>query len=327
MIRGLGSRPERLLPTVSLLLVAIAFAGSPLLSGKPLAPFDFYNAMQGFAQLGLLALALGITMIAGEFDLSVVGTYALGGMLAVQTGQSSPWLGLLVAVAAGAAIGAFQGWLVARLGMPSMPVTLATYIALLGLTSTLSGGLSKTYANSAATLFVDQQIAVIFSPRSLITLAGFLAAAVVLGRTRLGRELRAIGGDRRAGRVAGVRVDAILIGLFTVSGTLAALCGALLSYSFASANPDPGLQPLILATVAVLLGGVSLAGGRGLPLGLLAGTLSVALVAQIVAVTALPDFSTQLLYAALLAVIVAIDAPGLRQTIDRLRARRGSRMS
>jgi ribose/xylose/arabinose/galactoside ABC-type transport system permease subunit len=290
-----------------------------------LAPFDFYNALQGFAQLGLLALALGITMIAGEFDLSVVGTYALGGMLAVQTGQSSPWLGLLVAVAAGAAIGALQGWLVARVGMPSMPVTLATYIALLGLTSTLSGGLSKTYANSAATLFVDQPIAVVFSPRSLITLAGFLVAALVLGRTRLGRELRAIGGDRRASRVAGVRVDAILTGLFTVSGTLAALGGALLSYSFASANPDPGLQPLILATVAVLLGGVSLAGGRGVPLGLLAGTLSVALVAQIVAVTALPDFSTQLLYAALLAVIVAMDAPGLHAMTERFRAQRKDR--
>lgn len=327
MIRRLGARPERLLPTVSLLLVALAFAGSPLLSGKPLAPFDLYNTLQGFAQLGLLALALGLTMIAGEFDLSVVGSYALGGMLAVQTGQSSPWLGLLVAVAAGAAIGAVQGWLVARLGMPSMPVTLATYIALLGLTSTLSGGLSVTYANSAATLFVDQPIAVIFSPRSLITLAGFLVAAVVLGWTRLGRELRAIGGDRRASRVAGVRVNGILIGLFTMSGTLAALGGALLSYSFASANPDPGLQPLILATVAVLLGGVSLAGGRGLPLGLLAGTLSVALVAQLVAVTALPDFSTELLYAALLAVIVAIDAPGLRQLLDRLRARRGDRVS
>ena len=326
MIRRLGSRPERLLPAVSLLLVAIAFACSPGLSGKALAPFDFYNALQGFAQLGLLALALGITMIAGEFDLSVVGTYALGGMLAVQFGQSAPLLGLLVAVAAGAAIGALQGWLVARLGMPSMPVTLATYIALLGLTSTLSGGLSKTYANSGATLFVDQPIAVIFSPRSLITLAGFLIAAVVLGYTRLGRELRAIGGDRRASRVAGVRVDGLLIGLFTVSGTLAALCGALLSYSFASANPDPGLQPLILATVAVLLGGVSLAGGRGLPLGLLAGTLSVALVAQIVTVTALPDFSTQLLYAALLAVIVAIDAPGLRRMIDRLRARLRDRL-
>jgi ribose transport system permease protein len=72
--------------------------------------------------------------------------------------------------------------------------------------------------------------------------------------------------------------------------------------------------------VAALLGGVSLAGGRGAPLGLLAGTLSVALLAQIVAITALPDFSTQLLYAALLAVIVAIESPGLRQAMDRVLA-------
>ncbi len=56
---------------------------SPLRERLTTATFDVYNAMQGFAQLGLLALAIGITMIAGEFDLSVVGTYALGGMLAV----------------------------------------------------------------------------------------------------------------------------------------------------------------------------------------------------------------------------------------------------
>lgn len=117
-------------------------------------------------------------------------------------------------------------------------------------------------------------------------------------------------------------MDRRIVGIFTLSGTLAALGGALLGYSYASANPDPGLQPLILAVVAALLGGVSLAGGRGAPLGLLAGTLSVALLAQIVAVTALPDFSTQLLYAALLAVIVAVESPGLRQAIERLRARR-----
>lgn len=92
----------------------------------------------------LLVLGLGVTMIAGEFDLSVVGTYALGGMLAVQTGQSSAVLGMLGAVAAGAAIGTLQGGLIARLRIPSLPVTLATYIALLGLTSAMSGGLSKT---------------------------------------------------------------------------------------------------------------------------------------------------------------------------------------
>jgi ribose/xylose/arabinose/galactoside ABC-type transport system permease subunit len=320
MTRGWLARPERLMPAVSLLVVVVAFACSPLLSGKPLQPFDVYNALQGFAQLGLLALAIGITMIAGEFDLSVVGTYALGGMLAVSSGATSPALGVLAAVAAGAAVGAVQGGLIARLRIPSMPVTLATYIALLGLTYALSGGLSKSYPNSDVTLWVDQTLAGIFSPRSLLTLAAFAIAAVVLGFTKLGRELRAIGGDRRASRVAGVNVDRRVVGLFTASGALAALGGALLSYSYASANPDPGLQPLILAAVAALLGGVSLAGGRGSPLGLLAGTLSVALLAQIVAVTALPDFTTQLLYAALLAVIVAIESPGLRALSERIRA-------
>jgi ribose/xylose/arabinose/galactoside ABC-type transport system permease subunit len=71
--------------------------------------------------------------------------------------------------------------------------------------------------------------------------------------------------------------------------------------------------------VAALVGGVALAGGRGHPLGLLAGALSVALLAQVVAVTALPDFSTQLLYAALLGAIVVIESPGLHRTVDRIR--------
>ena len=325
MIRGSGLRQERLVPAAALLLVVIAFAGTPLGTGRAMTTFDVYNALQGFAQIGLLALAIGLTMMAGEFDLSVVGTYAVGGMIAVQAGQSSAVLGLLAAVAAGAAIGAVQGGLIAWLRIPSVPVTLAAYIALLGLAYVISGGLSVTFKNQHATLWVDQTVAGIFSPRSLVTLGAFVLAAVVLGGTRLGPELRAIGGDRRASRVAGVRVDRALVLLFTTSGTLAALGGALLNFSFASANPDPGLRPLLIATVAALLGGVSLAGGRGTAAGLLAGALAVALLAQIVAVAYLPDYSTQLFYAALLAVIVAIDSPGLRRTLERVRARTTTR--
>ncbi|MFD0852674.1 hypothetical protein ACFQ07_10585, partial [Actinomadura adrarensis] len=90
MTRRWLAAPDRLIPTVSLLAVLALFACSPLVSGKALETFDVYNALQGFAQLGLLALALGITMIAGEFDLSVAGTYAFGGMLAVQVGGTAP---------------------------------------------------------------------------------------------------------------------------------------------------------------------------------------------------------------------------------------------
>lgn len=317
-------RPEVLLPLTAVGLAVIAFALVPVYTNATLASFDVYNTLQVFARLGLLALALGLTMIAGEFDLSVVGTYALGGMLTVQAGQEHYAYGVAAAVGAGAAIGLFQGCVIAGLKIPSMPVTLATYIALLGLTSALSGGLTKSYSNAAVTLWVDQPVLTVFSPRSLITLSLFVLAAVILGRTRWGRELRAIGSDRRASRVAGVGVGRLLIGTFVASGALAAIGGSLLSFSLGSANPDPGVQPLILAAAAALLGGVSLAGGRGSPLGLLGGTMAVALLAEIATVAALPTYVTQLFYAGLLAIIVIVDAPDLHRAVVRFRAGRRS---
>jgi ribose/xylose/arabinose/galactoside ABC-type transport system permease subunit len=319
------TRPDILLPLAAVGVTVLAFGLLPAYTGASLTTFDVYNTLQVVARLGPLALALGLTLIAGEFDLSVVGTYALGGMLTVQAGQHHYAYGLLAAVGAGAAIGLLQGGLIAGLRLPSMPVTLATYIALLGLTSALSGGLTKTYSNASVTLWVDQTVLVFFSPRSLITLGLFGVAAVVLGGSRWGRELRAIGDDRRASRVAGVRVGRLIVGTFVASGLLSALGGSLLSFSLGSANPDPGVQPLILATAAALLGGASLTGGRGSALGLLGGIAAVALLAEVATLTALPAYVTQLFYAGLLGIIVVVDAPGLHSAVIRLRATRSAR--
>src|SRR3569833_2290869 len=101
-------RPEVLLPLTAFGLTLVAFALVPVYTDAGLNAFDVYNTFQIFARLGLLALALGLTMIAGEFDLSVVGTYALGGMLTVQAGQEHFAFGLLAAVVAGAAVGLLQ---------------------------------------------------------------------------------------------------------------------------------------------------------------------------------------------------------------------------
>jgi ribose/xylose/arabinose/galactoside ABC-type transport system permease subunit len=319
------ARADVSLPLVAVGATVLAFALTPMYSDASLGTFDVYNTLQVLARLGPIVLALGLTMIAGEFDLSVVGTYALGGMLTVQAGQEHYAYGLLAAIGAGAAIGLLQGTLIARLKLPSMPVTLATYIALLGLTSSLSGGLTKTYSNVNVTLWVDQTVFTFFSPRSLITIGLFLVAAVVLGGSRWGRELRAIGGDRRASRVAGVQVDRLVVGTFVASGLLSALGGSLLSFSLGSANPDPGVQPLILAAAAALLGGASLTGGRGSALGLLGGTVAVALLAEIATLTALPAYVTQLFYAGLLGIIVVVDAPDLHSAVIRFRRARSSR--
>ncbi|CAN5351521.1 ribose ABC transporter permease [soil metagenome] len=318
-------RVDTVLPAVALVATVVLFGITAAVTGRSISPFDGFNALQGVAQLGLLALPLGLTMIAGEFDLSVVGVSALGGMLAVQTGQQNPVLGVGVAILAGAVVGALQGTVIAKLRLASMPVTIATYIILLGATSVISNGLTVTYTNIDATLWVDQVLLGVLSPRSVIALALFVAVALLLGLTRLGPELRAIGDDRRAARVSGVRAEGLLIALFITSGALAALGGALLSYSFSSANPDPGIAPLVLAVVAALIGGVSLAGGRGSAWGLLVGTVVVALLSQIVVFATLPGYVTQLVFAGFLTIVLIVDAPGIRQRVARLVARRRMR--
>ena len=177
-------------PYVILGAVIVAFLAVPFYSTETATDFNVYNALQSVSSLGLLSLAVGLSMIAGEFDLSTVGMYALGGMLAVKFGVDSPVLGVLIAIAAGAVVGAIQGGIIAKLGISSVPVTLGGFIALLGLTSVISDGESIAYDNFDAGLWLEQEIMTYFSPRSLITLGLFVVAALVLGLTRWGRELR-----------------------------------------------------------------------------------------------------------------------------------------
>lgn len=313
---------EVTVPVTVFVLVVLVFFFAPGLYGQEFNSFDIFNAFQGFAPIGLVSLALGLTLLAGEFDLSVLGMQAFGGVVAVKAGASSGLLGVLAAVAVCALLGALQGGVIARLRIPSMPVTLGTYIAMLGLTNVLAGDKILSFANTGASIWVDQTVASWFSPRSLVTLGAFALAFLVLAGTRIGPELRTIGSDRRAGRVTGVPVDRRLIVLFAVSAALCGCAGALLAYSNASAALNPGLQPLILAAAAVVLGGTSLSGGHGTVWGLLLGAIAVALIQQTFAILALPSSTEQIVFGALLLVVVAIDAPGLRATIRRLQARR-----
>jgi ribose transport system permease protein len=321
-VRVASLRAETVLPVASFACAVVAFFVVPGLHGDELNRGSYYNVFQGFAPLGLVALALGLTLIAGEFDISVLGMQALGGVLAVQVGLHHGVLGVVVAVAACSALGLLQGTAIATLRLKSLPVTVGSYIALLGLSNVIASGNTLTFGNIDASIWVDQPILRWFSARSLITLGTFVLVFAVLASTRLGPEIKAIGSDRRAGHVAGVPVKRRVAALFACSGALAGLAGALLAYSSASASLDPGLQPLILAVAAAVLGGLSLSGGRGAVWGLLLGTLAVALLQQLFAITALPTSTTQIIFGGLLLVIVSADAPDLRTAMTGFAARR-----
>jgi L-arabinose transport system permease protein len=308
-------RAERLLPIAAFGAVLVSFLIVPGLDGEKLNQGSYYNSFQGFASLGLITLAVGLPLIAGEFDVSVLGMQALGGVLAVRAGGHSGALGVAAAIGGCALLGLFQGTAIARLRLASLPVTIGTYIALLGLTNVIAANNTLTYGNISASVWVDQQVFTWFSPRSLIAFGAFLIAIVLLGATRLGPELKAMGSDRRAGRVAGVAVERRVAALFTCSAALAGLAGALFSYSSASASLDPGLQPLILAVVAAVLGGVSLSGGRGTAWGLLLGALAVALLQELFSIIALSNSTIQIVFGCVLLFVVSADAPDLRTTV------------
>jgi ribose transport system permease protein len=320
-VRRAWLRAEHVLPFAAFAAVLVAFLIVPGLDGEKLNQGSYFNTFQGFAPLGLVTLAVGLPLIAGEFDVSVLGMQALGGVLAVRAGGHSGLLGVAAAVAGCSLLGLLQGSAIARLRLASLPVTVGTYIALLGLTNVIASNNTLTYGNISASVWVDQPVLTWFSPRSLITFGLCAIAIALLGATRLGPELKAMGSDRRAGRVAGVAVERRVAALFTCSAALAGLAGALFSYSSASASLDPGLQPLILAVAAAVLGGVSLSGGRGAAWGLLLGALAVALLEELFSIIALSNSTTQIVFGCMLLVVVSADAPDLRTTITAVATR------
>lgn len=297
-------RPIGLLAAVIVGFVVVDWGQSRFLSAATLA-----SALETFATIGMVALGLGVTMIMREFDLSVAGVFGMAGCIAVMTGATYPLLGVVIAVAIGAAGGAAQGYIVDRLGLSSIGVTLGGLLIAIGLAYVLTRSTAIAYDNLDVALSMSNRYLGVFSIRSLLALALFAAAGLVIGLTRIGRDVIAAGSNRQAAIVAGVNVRGLLIGAFAFSGALAALGGALLSYSLASASPTALSDVLVPAAAAAIIGGVSLAGGSGRPFGIACGVLVLAVLrAGFNAIGAEPWVS-EVSTALILLAVALLDAP------------------
>ena len=290
-------------------VAAASLALLPYVSDTTITYLNVYDVLQRFADYGLLALAIGLCMILGEYDLSTASMYGLAGMVAVLTGAGTPAYGILAALAVGIGGGLIQGSIITRLRIAAVPVSLGGFIVYLGITYVISDSNDITYDRITVGLRLDEPLAWVFSIRSLITIGGFLLVAAVFHLTRVGPDIRATGGDRRASRISGVRVGRVMIGVFAASGLCAAAAGSLHSYSLSSAQPDLGFNPLIFATIAALVGGVKLAGGRGSPFGIAAGVLSLAILEEILAAVAAPQYTGDLVTGVLLLTVTIVAAP------------------
>jgi ribose/xylose/arabinose/galactoside ABC-type transport system permease subunit len=278
-----------------------------------------FSVLQTFATIGLVALAVGLTIIAGEYDISCAGMFGMAGCLAVLTGGEHAWIGLLVAVLAGLLMGACQGIIIVRLRLPSVGVTLGGLLVFIGVSFVLTESRSINYPNLDVALALNNPVGMVLSIRSLATIAVFALAAFIFTYTRLGPETSALGSNRQGAAIAGIAVDKMLIAIFSLSGMLSAFAGALVSYSLASASPSGVSDILVPATAAAILGGVSLSGGSGNPLGIAAGVLTLATLRSGLNAIEVPLYINDMATGAVLLVVALLDAPGIVSHLQRLR--------
>lgn len=290
-----------------------------------------YSVLQGFAFLGLVAVGVGVAMVAGELDLSVASVAAVAGIVAVELID----IGLVPAVVlAGllmASVGAAQGFLIARLGINSLVFTIGTLFALRGVAHLLtdSQAVLLPLESLDATDTLIERLG-IFSPYSIATLAIMLVVGMGLAFSRWGRELYAVGGARHESAAAGVPQIRPIVVAFTVSGFTAGLAGGLSAMVAGSGSSQAYANVLLLAVTAALIGGIGLYGGRGSMINIVLGALILqSFVAGLVNQSATQDVQ-QLATGGLLLLVIVVEfvtsdddngrAAGLRRRLGRRRS-------
>jgi len=266
------------------IIVFYAFFGGVEL-GKLFSAASWVNFA---ANLGIVAIPVGLLMISGQLDISIGAMIPAGSMtVAILSGyyELPIAVGILGALALGVLVGLVNGILTVRTTVPSLIITLGTLVAMQGVV--LAGAKLLTGAASVpldAPEWAKFLFGRLIGNSHQITIFWWVAFALALGfvvhKTKYGNWLYAMGGDRESARNAGIPVDRMTIMLFVLSATSAAfvgMCGAIL---FNSAQVSGGMNYIFNSVVCVVVGGVLLTGGYGSVMGIFFGTLTFAIVNQ-----------------------------------------------
>ncbi|MFE4611204.1 ABC transporter permease [Streptomyces niveus] len=270
---------------VGILLIAVFLAGTGTTDG--FANTDNLSAALGdVSEIALIALPMTLLVVAGQVDLSVASMLGLSSALAGSLWQAGFAFELIVPLCllAGAVGGLLNGWLVTRVGLPSLAVTIGTLTLYRGLASVILGDeavadFPETYARYAAYTetvpgtFVPYPVA-LFAVLAVVT-------AIALHCTGFGRSLFAIGAQEDAAWFAGIRVKRLKLVLFVVSGLVASFAGIVYTLRYGSARADNGLGLELVVIASVLLGGVDFDGGKGTLGGAVAGVLLIGLLTNL----------------------------------------------
>ena len=248
----------------------------------------FATILYASSTLGIVALAVGLLMIGGEFDLSsgvAVTTAALAATMLNYNLHLNSWVGALLSLGVALGIGALNGILVSRTGIDSFLITLAAFLMLQGLNLALTKLITGQVATPSIADMEGFSSAHAFFAGS-VTLGGvrisvtvlwwilFVAvASFVLFRTKWGNWITAVGGDEDAARAVGVPVRRVKVALFMTVGFAAWFVGMHTLFAFDSIQAGQGVGNEFLYIIAAVIGGCAMNGGRGTAVGTAIGAL------------------------------------------------------
>lgn len=265
------------------------------------------NILSNVSVIGIVAIGQALTLISGGFDLSVGGTVPLGAVIYTHFINSGMAIvpAIVLTVCVGGLVGVVNGVLIARVGINPLIATLGTMSITQGLAFTVTGGLTKSFQNLDAGILAKSSIGNI--PNHIWALAIVSAVTfVVLRFTVYGRTIYVIGGNREAGRLAGLRVDLLTISVYVICAALASFAGVIVASQLLAGSATLGANSALTSIAAVVLGGASLAGGRGGVGGTLIGVLILGTLANGLALMAVPAFYQQIATGVVLLLAVGL---------------------
>jgi rhamnose transport system permease protein len=263
---------------LALVVVAIAIFGSSV-SSQFLTANNFFNLGLNTGEVAIMALPMALIIISGEIDLSVESTLGMSSaLLGVLWADHWPMLAIFVVIlVVGALAGAFNGFLVTRVGLPSLAVTIGTLALYRGIALILLG--PRTVSNFPAT-YTNVGLTAIPHTDLPYSIGIFIALAIIFGivlhATPFGRSIYAMGDNAEAALFAGLRVKRVKTSLFIMSGVASALAGVLFTFRLNTAVQNNGVGLSLDVVAIVLLAGVSIFGGKGSIIGVFLAVLAFA---------------------------------------------------
>ncbi len=273
---------------------------------------NLLNLVSQNATIGVAACAVTLTIIAGNFDLSLGSIFVLAEVLAAWAAvHIGVWWAFPMAIVAGAAMGAINGLLVAKVGINAFLATLATALTFGGIAVGVThGGLLITPSSSVFTFIGQQRVAGIQYPVIIFAVVA-IVLQLVLAYTVFGRHLYGVGGNRDAARLSGIKVSRTVIITFVIAGAACGLAGLIDASTTGSGSSDMsglGGQLALLAIAGVALGGTSIFGGIGSVWRTVLGVLILGMITNGFDLLAVPDYWQDVVRGVLIILAVAISS-------------------